>query len=130
MGTRAQIEFFEGGECVASIYRQFDGYPSGAGTELAEFLLPRRIICGIGSGDTAENAANGVGCLAAQYIAHAKDRIGGIYMSSPLVAGEDSGVSYVYRVKGNRDEPLVIEVDDSFKGSVAEFLSYCKKNGE
>jgi hypothetical protein len=130
MGTRAQIEFFEGDVCVASIYRQFDGYPSGAGLELAEFLLPRRIVNGIGAGDNAENAANGIGCLAAQFVAYAKDGIGGIYLCHPLAASEDSGVSFVYRVKGNRNEPLVIEVDDSFKGSVDEFASWCKKDHE
>lgn len=96
--------------------------------------MPRRIINGIGYSkidgvevkDSAENAANGIGCLAAQFVAHAKDGIGGIYLCAPLVDGMDSGVSYVYRVKGNRADPLVIEVDD-FKGSVAEFVVWCAK---
>lgn len=52
------------------MYRQYDGYPSGHGQELADYLKTFRITNGI-SGDPI-NTANGMACLAAQIVAHFK----------------------------------------------------------
>lgn len=70
MGTRSLTSFFEKGDekPFATMYRQFDGYLEGHGNDLAEFLKERARVNGI-SDETAENAANGMGCLAAQCVA-------------------------------------------------------------
>ena len=78
MGTRCLTFVYDGDKAVINMYRQFDGYPSGHGQELAEFLMPFKVINGIGSGqDVPGKFANGMGCLAAQMIAHFKNSVGG-----------------------------------------------------
>jgi hypothetical protein len=38
MSTRAQIEFTENGKRLAMLYRHFDGYPTGLGQDLLDFI--------------------------------------------------------------------------------------------
>ena len=38
MGTRSLTFVYDGEQPIINMYRQFDGYPSGHGQELAEFL--------------------------------------------------------------------------------------------
>ena len=50
MGTRSLTVFNdEDGKEIAVMYRQFDGYPSGHGTELAEFLAGKKMVNGFNS---------------------------------------------------------------------------------
>ena len=97
MGTRSLTFVYEGEKPVINMYRQFDGYPSGHGTELAEFLRPIKVINGIG-GDQNKlgRFANGMGCLAAQMIAHFKDSVGGFYIHP--VTDTDCWQDYEYHV--------------------------------
>ncbi len=80
MGTRATTTIYNNKQPLVTIYRQMDGYWSGHGHELRNFLAGMTIVNGI-SGSTA-NKANGMGCLAAQLIARLKVGIGGIYITS------------------------------------------------
>lgn len=83
MGTRS-LTFVNDGEIrLVCFYRQFDGYPSGHGKDLAEFLKPFTIVNGFSSGMKEGTHANGAGCLAAQLIKHFKTDIGGIYIQPP-----------------------------------------------
>lgn len=106
MGTSAIVRVFEVVDPVdeqkraelCAIYVQSDGYPDaphGVGFKLAKFCKARQIICGIGEGRTADNAANGAGCLAAQIVAHLKEGIGGIYL---VQAGLVEQFHYTYHV--------------------------------
>jgi len=79
---------------LVNMYRQYDGYPEGHGTELADFLKAGKVVNGIGGDDT--NVFNGAGCLAAQMIAHFKDGAGGIYIE-PITA-KNCGQEYEYEV--------------------------------
>jgi len=79
---------------LVNMYRQYDGYPEGHGTELADFLKGGKVVNGIGGNDT--NVSNGAGCLAAQMIAHFKDGAGGIYIE-PITA-KNCGQEYEYEV--------------------------------
>jgi hypothetical protein len=78
---------------LVNMYRQYDGYPEGHGSELADFLNGGKVVNGIG-GD--KNVFNGAGCLAAQMIAHFKDGAGGIYIE-PITATK-CGQEYEYEV--------------------------------
>jgi hypothetical protein len=78
---------------LVNMYRQYDGYPSGHGEELADFLNGGKVVNGIG-GD--KNVFNGAGCLAAQMIAHFKNGAGGIYIE-PMTA-TNCGQEYEYEV--------------------------------
>ena len=64
---------------IINLYRQYDGYPSGHGAEIAEFLAPFKVGNGLGAGDNT-NFANGMGCLAAQLVAKFKDGAGQFYL--------------------------------------------------
>ena len=80
---------------ILCMYRQYDGYLSGHGAELAEFLQDFTVVNGYNS-NTPKRAANGMGCLAAQLIAHFKDDIGNIYIHEPN--DSDCGEEYTYTV--------------------------------
>lgn len=145
MGTRSRTEVYDGERCLVSIYRQFDGYPNGGmGEELAEFLKPIQMINGIGAGQNEMGKfANGMGCLAAQLIAHFKDRVGNIYIhAEPWTPDTEAREEYVYRVNGEDGEtkpPTVqcfkVEWEPKkprrlklmFKGSVGKFAAFCQK---
>lgn len=134
MGTRSVTRVIGDGAQVVNMYRQMDGYPSGHGKDLFDFLDGFKIVNGL-SGD-AGKIANGASCLAAQMVAHFKDGPGNIY----LVAGEpgDHGQDYEYIIQANHfEEPVgVIEVTvlggwhekaQLFKGSVEDFGIFCMK---
>lgn len=88
MGTRSLTTFIEKwtddkGKVhqtkIVTMYRQFDGYPSGHGIDLANFLAGGKVVNGI-SPSEKELVFNGMGCLAAQAVAHFKTGPGGIYL--------------------------------------------------
>ena len=80
---------------ILCMYRQYDGYLSGHGAELAEFLQDFNVVNGYNS-DTPKRSANGMGCLAAQLIAHFKNGIGNIYIHEPN--DSDCGEEYTYTI--------------------------------
>ena len=120
MGTRATVKFYTSKESespILSVYFQFDGYISGVGHELADFLKSKTIINGI-SGQTMQGGfANGVGCLAAQYIKAIKTDIGGVYLTQ---ADDEQGYDYKVYQKGKE---MRISIDE-FDGTPQELLDY------
>lgn len=97
MGTRALVRVFNGKAKpveLVCLYRQYDGYPDGLGEEVVDFVGPLTVTNGI-QGDGG-GTANGAGCLAAQLVAHLKDRVGGVYLHEPGTS--DVGEEYEYRV--------------------------------
>lgn len=108
---------------ICVMYQQCDGYPSGHGAELKEFLLGMKIINGI-PGDPPKKFANGIPCLAAQLIGHFKrDQAGGYYLHA--AGTRNCGEEYTYTVTGAFDEPLELQVESRngviYKGSVEGF---------
>jgi len=88
-------EVHEKKQNILCMYRQYDGYLSGHGAELAEFLQDFNVVNGYNS-NTPKRSANGMGCLAAQLIAHFKDGIGNIYIHEPN--DSDCGEEYTYTI--------------------------------
>ena len=88
-------EVHETKQNILCMYRQYDGYLSGHGAELAEFLQDFNVVNGYNP-DTPERSANGMGCLAAQLITHFKDGIGNIYIHEPN--DSDCGEEYTYTI--------------------------------
>ncbi len=80
---------------LVNMYRQYDGYPSNHGDELADFLNSGKVVNGIGA-DEKHRVFNGAGCLAAQMIAHFKNGAGGFYIE-PITA-KDCGQEYEYEI--------------------------------
>ena len=100
MGTRSLTRVFDrDGAEIMCMYRQHDGYPEGHGHELSDLLASKQIVNGIRSDADITKIANGIGCLAAQIVAHFKSdsAVGGIYLYPP--GTNDCGEEYEYHVK-------------------------------
>jgi hypothetical protein len=122
---------------IINMYRQYDGYPSGHGAELAEFLSGGRLVNGL-SGMGKERQFNGMGCLAAQMVANFKDGAGSFYLYP--VTTTDCGQDYEYHVR-NIDGEFKITVfncgvnffgltqseqhDKIFEGNLSQFAEFC-----
>ena len=90
MGTRSTIGFIEAYtdgkdkdkylyRKICKIYQQYDGYLSGVGQNLVDFLKSGKPVNGISSKN--EKVFNGIGCLAAQYVAENKQGAGNLYIT-------------------------------------------------
>ena len=136
MGTRCLTFVYDSSnsddgtnEPIMCIYRQFDGYPSGHGHELAQFLNSKTIVNGYGEQNSME--ANGMSCLAAQLVVQLKHGVGGIYIYAPMV-GRDHWQDYEYHVYETK---VIVKscatVYDSghyqviFEGTWQEFAQFC-----
>lgn len=105
MGTRSITRVFETyksrktekivKEKLVTIYRQYDGYPSGMGMDLANFLESGKVVNGIG-GNEPQRVFNGSGCLSAQLIAELKEGAGNVYIY-PINAN-NCGEEYEYHI--------------------------------
>jgi hypothetical protein len=142
---------------IINLYRQYDGYPSGHGQELVDFLTQFHAITdGIAVGEK-RRTANGMGCLAAQLVHHFKGSVGkeeNIAMKGhvPTLAGQfylypveckDCGQDYEYHIYRNKDMDLCVRVKDRgfnmfgltmsdkdeclFDGPLVKFTKFCKE---
>lgn len=139
MGTRSTIKFIEkyddNEQELVNIYQQYDGYIDGVGKDLAKWLLSKKLVNGFSLGMSMEDGyANGVGCLAAQFIKDNKTEIGGLYIDH-IESTED----YNYKViidegkingKTNIDDITTIivtnwdDVKPIFRGKPSELLKF------
>ena len=122
MGTRSLTFVYDECEAIINLYRQYDGYPSGHGRELAEFLSPFTIVNGIGR-ETA-NIANGMGCLAAQLVAHFKTEVGQFYLHP--VTATNCGQDYEYHVYEDKVVVKNYNGNEVFSGNWKLFSKFCK----
>jgi hypothetical protein len=115
MGTRSLTHFIERYKEVSKdkrrkpkvkdteivvMYRQYDGYPSGHGIQLAEFLVKGKLVNGISFAET-QLLFNGMGCLTAQVVANFKEGAGNIYLHT--AGTKDCWEEYDYYVIGDND---------------------------
>lgn len=143
MGTRSLTFVYDDETPIINMYRQYDGYPTGHGAELAEFLTPFTMVNGISTVETRK-VANGMGCLAAQLVANFKSEAGGFYLYP--TSAVDCGQDYEYHVYHNGSEGLRVSITNRgcnffgltqsdtdekiFDGTVAEFTEFCKEKAE
>lgn len=122
MGTRSVTWVYETNlEPVLALYGQYDGYPQGVGSKIAEFLKPLKLVNGFGLNPV--NEANGMGCLAAQLVAAFKQKVGGYYIVSP--AGNNYGQDYEYHIYSDR---VIVKNWDQqviFQGTWSQFSDFC-----
>lgn len=113
MGTRSLTFTYDGnGEKIICLYRQFDGYPEGHGSELAEILN--------------HTSNNGIECLSASIVAKLKTGWGNIYIYPVTVS--DCGQEYEYHIYEDHVEIRGYPFEDRviFSGSHYEFQDFCK----
>ena len=122
-------------QTLLTMYRQYDGYPSGHGAELVEFLEGSEVVNGFGVNDEGKSKRifNGSGCLAAQLVANFKKGVGGFYIQKPNA--KDCGEEYTYEIEVDSDTKLVtlrcFKVWDKksilFEGKPEDFLKTLKE---
>jgi hypothetical protein len=108
-------------QTLVCMYRQYDGYPSGMGSDLAEFLNSGKIVNGISLAEE-QRVFNGMGCLAAQMVAHFKDGAGGYYLY-PTNVGK-VWQEYEYEIIQHEGEELKLKVIEV--GYINDKGKYCK----
>lgn len=113
MGTRSLTYVYDGDSIVLCMYRQMDGYPSGHGQELYEFLKDGKLVNGLGI--TSEKVFNGAGCMAAQLVAHFKKDAGGFYLYPSKPRIQDAWQEFEYEIHVDSAARLVIRVIDCAK---------------
>ena len=129
MGTRSLTYVYDGKTPIMCMYRQFDGYLSGHGQELANFLNELTIGNGIPGKSELFTYANGMGDLAAQMIVWFKKTPGGFYIH-PIELNQDCLQDYEYHVYENKVVVVSHFFDDEnpieqiFNGSWNEFLLF------
>jgi hypothetical protein len=123
MGTRSLTFVYDEDKTLLNLYRQFDGYPSGHGVDLAKFLDGFKIVNGYG--EVKPKIANGMGCLAAQLVAHFKESVGGFYIHA--VTDTNCGQDYEYHIYQDR---VIIKdpIDEIFCGTWKELAVFCSVN--
>ena len=128
MVTRSTTRVVCGNVTLINMYRQFDGYISGHGRELAAFLNTQRMTNDIPFKRAGEGKvwSNGAGCLAAQLVAHFKTEPGGIYLVQPgdweeynytIHVGEYTNAIHVKVYHGESETAI-------FDGTLEEFTAY------
>jgi hypothetical protein len=122
---------------LLTMYRQFDGYPSGMGADLVEFLDGSKVVNGLGMDDlNSKRVFNGVGCLAAQLVAHFKTGAGGFYIEVPNAKG--CWEEYTYEVDVDSESKEVTlrcySVGNKkrllFEGCPSDFSKYIEEKEE
>ena len=123
MGTRSLTYVYVEDTPIMCMYRQFDGYPSGHGVELAEFLTQIEMGNGISGEPELFSFANGMGCLAAQMIVNFKKSPGGLYIY-PVELNQACWQEYEYHVY---EKKVVVKnpTEVIFEGSYDKFMSFC-----
>lgn len=122
MGTKSLTYVYDGEDAVVCVYGHMDGYPSGLGADLADFLSGFDVVNGFGR--ARRKLANGMGCLAAQLVAHLKTATGGFYLLSPkteLGYGED----YSYHIYKDNVSVKNHKQQEIFSGTWREFARFC-----
>tara|TARA_R100001082_G_C4299568_1_gene131763 strand:+ start:164 stop:622 length:459 start_codon:yes stop_codon:yes gene_type:complete len=97
---------------ITCMYRQYDGYMSGHGAELAKWLSGYTVVNGIPM-DKSGPIFNGMDCLAAQMFAHFKTEAGGIYCMHP--EAEDCGEDYLYEIEKVGKDILITVYEMGFE---------------
>lgn len=87
------------GKEICGLYRSNDGGLAEHGAELKAFLEDFRVVNGIGV-VSREKVAFGMGCLAAQIIAHFAREPGGCYLCRPRT--NDCNEDYLYTIYHER----------------------------
>lgn len=125
MGTRSLTHIKdENDRTLVTVYRHYDGYPEGHGIEMAEFLVNITIGNGIPFGQDLSKFANGMGCLAAQFIAEFKDGAGNIYIQTPNA--KDCWEEYTYRIKYDKERGILMNYNGGKYWTPKEFIEKFK----
>lgn len=127
MSTHATVYIREDNEPLCCLYIHYDGYPEGAGLDIARFLQGEKVVNGISLGSD-RHVFNGMGDLAVRLITYLKGdphRAGNLYLEPADFYPEE--FSYHIRVV---DDTLLLEAfgpdGPIFSGTPKEFIDTFK----
>ena len=112
MGTRTLVHVKDGKKTIATIYRQYDGYPSGIGEDIKKALNSGEveILNGYTGSSKIPAQFNGIGCLAAFLVGELKEqKIGNVYLLA--ANSKDCGEDFVYTLSEKKSQ-IYIKVQD------------------
>jgi hypothetical protein len=118
MGTRTLVHIKDGKKTIATIYRQYDGYPSGMGEDIKRILNKGEVEVLNGYNGSTKSPAyfNGMGCLAAFLVGELKEqKIGNVYLMA--ANSKDCGEDFVYTLSVIKGK-LNVKVQDVWNKSV------------
>lgn len=103
MGTRSTTKIYyettwedkTSKDFLLGLYKQYDGYIEGWGTEIKEFIKSGKFVNGISNDislDEKERVFNGVGDCVLQLVQHFKTEVGGLY----AIPEKDENEEYNY----------------------------------
>ena len=146
MSTRSVITFYRKETPYVSVYQQSNGYHDGVGKKLCDWLYDKILINGISSTiKDLSNYANGVGCLAAQFIRDFKNSVGSLYITPTDYDKEWIDFNYSVIIDDDVNLPTygvpireMVKIKVSFfgnseclfNGSIDEFYSFIKRHEE
>lgn len=121
MGTRTLVHIKDGKKTIATIYRQYDGYPTGMGDDIKEILNDGKVNILNGFGDQqVPRHFNGMGCLAAYLIGELKQKkIGNVYIMAPNT--KDTGEDYTYTISEDLGILNLKVVENGYNGNKTIF---------
>ena len=121
MATRSLVRFAKREDGVSfsehpekvkvQIYKHYDGYPQGHPLEIAKWLIDFKIVNGLGGRDI--RVANGLGCLAAQYVAAFKMEAGDLYIEPRNSLHMD--IEYITYVWGTENKDIWMSIFDDYE---------------
>lgn len=147
MGTRSTITFLQKDSQfnvtyrIVTIYQQYDGYLDGVGKALCKWLQKKKIIKGIGFNQYTSEYANGVGCLAAQFIRDFKEDVGGLYIYPTCCEKKWIDYNYDVIIDDDVDAPTPLQKitkirvynwdeEPFFEGTIEELMDYKESEGD
>jgi hypothetical protein len=119
MGIRSIVRVKEGKATLVTIYRQYDGYPSGMGDDIKKILNngQARITNGFSGNDKAPELFNGAGCLSAYLVGQLKEnKIGNTYIFPNST--KDAGQDYEYVITIDKHKHIKMKVTNVFNKKV------------
>lgn len=117
MGTRSLTHIYhvDGTTPMLSLYRQFDGYPSGHGALISKTFKGRKLVDGYSNPDTQVNGMANVPTMLIGAYYHGDPYgpipCGGLYITGP--GASDEGEEYVYHIRGKSGQ-LKLTVEQGY----------------
>jgi len=110
-------QYLTGENLVCVFYRHSDGYPSGHGQDLADWLKDKKLTNGVQFGEDRSNKFNRAGTMAVKLVNHIQDISG-----AEIIFGDhfDKGQDHDYHVYF-RDDQFWIQLDKMDPVKAIEF---------